>query len=226
MNSNRPRFARTRLALGLATALAIGAFACDMPSPEALAPDGKNQVTKRLYGELPAKMQTILDQRGAATAAMVAKYFPAVSRGEGGPSILFVVRSATGDLVLTEAQPVNSIARSSEPAADETPAPEVAARERAIVGKMRERVALPSTGTPELRMNVLTRRMQPRTAFGFKVPTASGGWVPAGIGAVRPDDIDSIEISKHAAGAISPNAVSLITITLKPGAVVPSCTNR
>jgi beta-lactamase regulating signal transducer with metallopeptidase domain len=227
MNSDRPRFARTRLALGLTTALAIAALACDMPSPEALAPDGTNQVTKRLYGELPAKMQAkmqvMLDQRSVATQAMVAKYFPAVARGDGGPSILFLVRSATGDIVLAKAEPANELTRMREPEAEQIPSADAAAREQRLVREARERVALPAAPARP-GMNLIKKRAGLAIAF-TKLPT-QGGWVPAGISAVRPDDIDSIDVSKHAAGTIAPNAVSLITITLKPGAVVPTTIDR
>ena len=47
MQPVRPRFGRTRFTLGTAVALAVVVLACDMPSPEVVAPDGKNQATKR-----------------------------------------------------------------------------------------------------------------------------------------------------------------------------------
>ena len=87
MNSDRPRFARARLALGAAAAVAVVAIACDMPSPDVVAPDGKNQAATRLYG----KIQEGLNQRPEVTKVVVAKYFPSVARGDGGPSVLFLV---------------------------------------------------------------------------------------------------------------------------------------
>ena len=48
----RPRFVGARITLGVAAALAVVALACDMPSPDVVAPDGTNQATKRLYGEV------------------------------------------------------------------------------------------------------------------------------------------------------------------------------
>jgi len=50
---------------------------------------------------------------------------------------------------------------------------------------------------------------------------ASARQLPSGVGAIQPDDIASIDITKHAAGAVAPNAVSIISIVLKPGAKVP-----
>ena len=44
--------------------------------------------------------------------------------------------------------------------------------------------------------------------------------LPSGVGALRPDDIESVDITKHAAGAVAPNAISIISIVLKPGALV------
>jgi hypothetical protein len=50
-----------------------------------------------------------------------------------------------------------------------------------------------------------------------------GGMVlPTGVGALVPDDIESIDVTKHAAGAVAPNAVSIINIVLKPGAKLPT----
>jgi hypothetical protein len=50
--------------------------------------------------------------------------------------------------------------------------------------------------------------------------------VPAGISAINPDDIASVDVVKHAAGAVAPNATSLITITLRAGASVPASAGR
>ena len=104
MQPARSRFARVRFTLGAAAALAIVVLACDMPSPEVVAPDGKNQATKRLYGEI----QTVVGA-GPDAKGLVSAYFPTVARGEGGPVILFVVRSATGQIVLTESQPASEL---------------------------------------------------------------------------------------------------------------------
>ena len=45
--------------------------------------------------------------------------------------------------------------------------------------------------------------------------------VPINFGALRPDDIASIEITKFAAGRIGPDPVSLIMVSLKPGVRMP-----
>jgi hypothetical protein len=56
----------------------------------------------------------------------------------------------------------------------------------------------------------------------FKVRRqGSAAMLPGGVGTLRPDDIATVDITKHAAGAVAPNAVSVITIVLKPGARVP-----
>ena len=107
----RPRFARMRLALGVTAAFAATVIACDMPSPEALAPDGTNQANKRLYGELSAKLEAESRYRAGTTKAMVSRYFPSVALGNTGPSILFLVKSTAGDVVLTETQPASEFAR-------------------------------------------------------------------------------------------------------------------
>ena len=44
--------------------------------------------------------------------------------------------------------------------------------------------------------------------------------------ALRPNDIATVDVSKHAAGTLAPNAVSVVTIVLKPGAAVPPATSR
>src|SRR6185503_20157274 len=100
----RPRFARARATLGFAAAAAVVVLACDMPSPEAVAPDGNNQATKRLYGDVQAAVGP-----GPDAKAIVSRYFPTVARGEGGPAILFVVKSANGDVVLTETKPASEV---------------------------------------------------------------------------------------------------------------------
>ena len=104
------------------------------------------------------------------------------------------------------------------------PSAEAAARERATVLEARNRVALMKTPS-QPGTNVITERSQVGIAF-TSVPARAGGWVPAGINALRPDDINTIDVSKHAAGTVAPNAVSIVTITLKPGAPVPTSTNR
>ena len=86
MQPHRPRFVGARVTLGVAAAFALVVLACDMPSPEAVAPDGTNQATKRLYGKVQSVVGPVTDTKG-----LVSRYFPAVARGEGGPTILFIV---------------------------------------------------------------------------------------------------------------------------------------
>ena len=39
----------------------------------------------------------------------MSRYFPTVARGEGGPAFLFVVKSATGAVVLTAVKPASEV---------------------------------------------------------------------------------------------------------------------
>jgi hypothetical protein len=52
MYPSRSRFAVARFALGAAAAAGIALVACDAPSSGALAPDGTNQASTRLYGDV------------------------------------------------------------------------------------------------------------------------------------------------------------------------------
>jgi len=178
MQPARSRFPRTRVALGAAAACVVVLLACEMPTPEMLAPDGKEVGTQRLYGKVTATGE----RRAEDPRETVARYFPEIARGEGEPSILFVVKSAAGGVVLTKTQPA-AFAR--------TPAP-------------RGKVAVPTTTG--------LRKVQLRE---------SGTSIPTGIGALRPEAIATVDVTKHAAGSVAPKAVSIITIVLKPGAKIP-----
>ena len=215
MYPNRRPFARTRGALGVATALAIAVFACDMPSPEVVAPDGTNQATKRLYGVVEDKVKGPADDR-----ALVTKYFPAVARGEGGPSILFLVKTVKGDVVIKEAQRWSE----SEPnrgVANEPP-------ERTVEGKLelrRKEVSVedkpPADGPTVLTMSEAPRPEQRKMIAFAKIRSGSPLTLPSGVGALDANDIATIDVSKHAAGTLAPQPVSIITIVLKPGAKIP-----
>ena len=221
MHSDRPRFARARFTLGAAAALAIVVVACDMPSPEVVAPDGKNQATKRLYGESQNVVGPHLDAKDLVTT-----YFPGVARGEGESSILFVVRSSTGTIVLTESQPAGDLVKIANPGGELGAANKVEPRTPKLAEPTRDRVAFATTGT-ELRMNQV--RTPPGAEKGvvlFKVRAATRPGLPSGVGAIAPNDIATIDVSKHAAGTAAPKAVSIVTITLKPGAMVPTTENR
>jgi hypothetical protein len=193
------RFARSRILLGATASVALVALACDMPAPEMLAPDGKNAAPKRLYGQV-APTETVTGPED--TKRLVSRYFPDVARGDGESAIMFVVRSSTGEIVLTATQPVSALAR---PRAGRNSAARAGAEPQ---GGGRMRLA---QGGSELRP---TNRAGARTGL------------PTGIGAVNPDDIASVDVVKHAAGTVAPNATSLITITLKAGASVPASAGR
>ena len=98
MSPERFRFPRSRFALGAAVAISIVAVACEMPSPEMLAPDGKDVRTTRLLGKLEATEKVAGPED---LKKLVAEKFAAVARGEGGPSILFIVKSDNGAIVMT-----------------------------------------------------------------------------------------------------------------------------
>ena len=221
MQCHRPRFVGARVTLGIAVALGLAVLACDMPSPEAVAPDGKNPATTRLFGDVQSAVGAAPDAK-----ALVLRYFPAVARGEGGPAILFVVKSATGTVVLTEAKPASEAGpfkRTSETATAED---KIAAREASAARQASERVgpAMPGTklhvaeirqaGSPESKVVMLKGR-PPRQAL-----------LPSGVAALPPNDIATVDVSKHAAGVFAPNAVSIVTIVLKPGAAVPTAATR
>jgi hypothetical protein len=191
MQPERGRHSRARITLGGLGACAVALVACEMPTPEMLAPDGKNAAVQRLYG-------SGLLTANATPSDVVKRYFPAVARGEGGPSILFIVKSANGEVVLTDRQPAG-LARQRESG-------------QTAVGSIRGRVP-----------SVQTQAPGPRVAVGGPQRTGtpnSGPDFPAGIGAINPNEIASVDITKHAAGAVAPEPTSIITIVLKEGARV------
>ena len=100
------------------------------------------------------------------------------------------------------------------PVAREEPAGQLREKERA------ERTALVLAETqrqPAERLAPPTRE-----TVGFKMRSARGGLaIPTGIGALGADEIATVDVSKHAAGVLAPNPVSIVTIVLKPGAKVP-----
>ena len=202
MNPQRLRFPRSRFALGAVMAAGMVVVACEMPSPEMLAPDGKDVRTTRLLG----KIET--DEKVAGPAALrklVVEKFAAVARGEGGPSILFVVKSEKGNVVMTESQPAEN---ARTPLRREE-------RDVQLKEKLRAEATAQANGPTSLRI-----AQRPAGNAMFKV-RSDRMLLPTGIGALRPEDIASVDISKHAAGVVAPNAVSIITIVLKPGAKVP-----
>ena len=217
MHSTRTRFGRTRATLGAAAAVALTVLACDMPSPDVVAPDGTNQATKRLYGEVKASPERSAEDN----RAMVSRYFPAVARGEGGATILFVVKSHTGDILKTSAQPAPALAPVSADRRQRAPN-EAPASERAVTSGARENVLL--ARTPEVKQRVQTSGEEASVGVRFRSSSRSPRGIPAPIAMLSPDRIEAIEVSKHAAGTIAPNPVSIITITLKTGATLDGAT--
>ena len=75
---------------------------------------------------------------------------------------------------------------------------------------------------PERADTLLSHESTPAAALRVKTAGPNGlAALPTGIGALRPDDIASIDVSKFAAGKIAPNPVSVILIELKPNAKLP-----
>jgi hypothetical protein len=102
----------------------------------------------------------------------------------------------------------------------------IALRDAKIAEASRERAALASNGT-ELRMaQVTSARSRQNEVMMLKVPSAARGSLPGGLGALEPNDIATVDVSKHADGTVAPKAVSIVTITLKPGAKMPSARTR
>ena len=218
MQPNRGRQPRVRIALGATAAVAVLVLACEMPTPEMLAPDGKDAASQRVYGAVQTTDR--IDRAGGdQPRELVAEYFPAIARGEGEPAILFVVKSATGDVVLTEAQPA-AFARMPGPRVRKQPDPSTAAApaggEAESQARMRLREAETTTETE------VGARTAAEGALSLKTRSKSAALaLPVGVGALRPEDIATIDVSKHAAGTVAPKPVSIIVIVLNKGAAVP-----
>ena len=62
-------------------------------------------MVKRLFGAVTKELvKQNVQAEQTAVRAMVMQYFPSIARGEGGPSILYLVRSSDGKIVLTQSQ--------------------------------------------------------------------------------------------------------------------------
>ena len=176
MHPRPVRYVKSKAALGAAASLAVVVLACDMPTPEMLAPAGAIASTIRVAG----KAETTVSLTGVENIRRaVANFFPAVARGEGEDAVLFVVRSSTGEILLTETQAASAMPRSRAPRSD-------------------------------------------TVAGGRRTARNAGSTLPGRVGVIAPDEISGIEVSKHAAGVVAPKVVSLIVITMKPGAVIPT----
>ena len=218
MQPNRGRHPRARIALGATAAVAVMVLACEMPTPEMVAPDGKDAAAKRVYGAVQP-IDGIDRIGGDQPSELVAKYFPAIARGEGEPAILFVVKSATGSVVLTEAQPA-AFARMPGPRARIRPDSSIAAAQVGDAGERQSRMRSRAAGT-STETEVAARTAAPSARWLKTRSNGAGVELPVGVGALRPEDIATIDVSKHAAGTVAPKPVSVIVIVLKKGAAVP-----
>lgn len=218
MYPTRSRFTRTRVALGAAVAVAAVIIACDMPSPEAVAPDGTNQATKRLYGQVAAKNEPSTTD----TRAFVQQYFPAVARGSVEPMILFVVKSAAGQVLFTESKPATELRRLRTAAPSRGAETLDAVRERRATETARAESPM-STGRLRLRERPGQKESERVTLDHATRPGEVGHSL---INSLAPEAINTVDVLKRAAGTVAPNAISIITITLKPGAVLPAQRQR
>lgn len=207
-----PRSSRYPRASAAGSALAMAllvALACETPSPEAIAPDGRDVGPTRLYGKVSATAGApTLDLRAA-----VNRYFPDVARGEGGPMILVIVQDTSGAVVMTDRAPAVGLLKERR---------EANAGHRVMIEAdtiqlrrtaPRERQAVRASAAP---------RMKVRSAAPAGRVAMRGAPVSPVLAALRPDEIASVEVVKHSAGKIAPNAMSVILITMKPGAHIPA----
>ena len=196
------RYQTFRVTLGVAGALCIVVLACDMPTPEMLAPNSKDVASQRVYGKIAAGVP---GEEIAGVRQIVSQYFPAVARGDSGGSILVVVKSADGAVVLTDQRAATELARVRAP--------------RDTASSQRYKVERPITPTASSEPRARERRSSAGTTTRRSL--SGGPRLPGLIGALKPGDIESVDVSKHAAGVVAPNAVSLILIQLKRGAAIP-----
>ena len=63
--------------------------------------------------------------------------------------------------------------------------------------------------------------VHPETGSRARLRSGGGPSLPSGVAGVAPNDIAAIDVIKQAPGTLAPNAVSMIVISLKPGAAVP-----
>jgi hypothetical protein len=216
MHPDRSQHRRTRVALGIVAALAAVIAACEMPSPEMLAPDGKDAAGARVYGNgvASANLET------AELRALVAQHFPDVARGEGRSKILFFVRTADAKIVLSESQVADGLLL-KQPQMP-TPNAKIALHGAAVAVSSEPTRMHATAGEGEIRFAEVPPRADANGAVRTKTRArASDRGLPSGVAALRPDDIESIDVSKHAAGKLAPQPVSIIIIALKQGAVVP-----
>ena len=196
------RYQTFRVTLGVAGALCIVVLACDMPTPEMLAPDGKDVASQRVYGKIAA---AVPGEGIAGVRQIVSQYFPAVARGDSGGSILIVVKSAEGAVVLTDQRAATELARVR------APRDTASGRRNTVEGPITAAASSGPRARERRSSAVITTRRSP----------SGGPRLPGLIGALKPGDIESVDVSKHAAGVVAPNAVSLIVIQRKRGAAIP-----
>jgi hypothetical protein len=223
MHPHRPRFPRARASLCGAAAMALVALACEAPSPEVLAPDGRDVATQRLYGSpngaAPGRSEVMKEP--TELRALIGRYFPDVAKGETGPAMLIFIRNAAGEIVLTERGPADgSLLRATRRQEVDKPSATASGDTIRLAGTpARGIIRMRATGAPETGV---TPAPDPSAVSG-EPPVATMRAAPASraLAALRPSEIASVEVSKHSAGKLAPGALSVIWIDLKPGAHVP-----
>lgn len=206
MTPRSSRYPRASAVIGAVATVLLVALACEAPSPEVIAPDGRDVGPTRLYGTVTPNASASNLDLGAA----VRRYFPDVARGEGGPMILVLVRDASGAVVLTDRAQADGLLRRPE----HGPQGRIAISADTIESRAstsREPESVRAAGTPRM----MARTPEP----GGRVLRAAAPVSPV-LAMLHPEEIASVEVVKHSAGKITPEAVSVILITLKPGASV------
>jgi hypothetical protein len=185
MYAHRPRLAVVRAITSSTIALSLVVLACEMPTPEMLAPDGKDQEVKVLYGEKAQETERV-QMTEESLRALMAKHHPDVLEREVGPTTMV--------FILDDDQSLVSTGRVSERRLEDR----TRQLSKAMSALPRKRLSADESVNAE--PNPMQQLMQ-------EIPKS---------------DIASVEVVKRAAMRLGPNAISVIWITLKPGAKLPA----
>ena len=195
-----------------------------------LAPTGEDVATRRVYGTvIPDQEKVDPAQPDPALRSLILSRHPELGQG-AGPSLVYLVKDASGAVVESARQ---DAAFARLPATRAVTVPDGGSDEVERMGVVRARQSQAALSPGEeraaLRMtadSIHMRQRQEKVAANGVLrrqgrAMAMPKEVPINFGALRPDDIGSIEITKFAAGRIGPDPVSLIMVSLKPGVRMP-----
>ncbi|MDQ6831218.1 MAG: M56 family metallopeptidase [Gemmatimonadota bacterium] len=199
---------RTAQAAVLAAAVvAIVAVACETPHPDPVAPQqGRTSgtVSQMSYSPTQRRGDPALEAR---IRTMILQHFPEVAKGDTSHRPMMFVMNSASTVIAT-------------------------ARGAAVAGAMYKTML---RQTPNGDHNVIAEnKAAPAERRAFERPRENAGQVllqrtpgPAGSGEptpfsnLDPTTIDNVEVLKFPAGKMGPDAVAVILITLKPGALLP-----